>query len=710
MKFTTFLYFSLVITSLAYSQTFKESFALHLSSELRFKEAYPVWCELANKTIKAKNQNWNNLRMAIESAYYSEQYEKALYWSQILVSRNKMEEKDWIVYFMILQFTKNNSRLIGAVDSAYVKFPNSESIQLWKRNVPLILKQLSEDSEYKIAKLRQKDFGEEFCAVPYKGGFVLVSNRRNTGFANRIYPRTGQYFTDLIAINGTSDISQDELWKEIKRTNPHDGPIAFSYDSSLAVLTINNQEIDKIGKVNYSRLLLKIYRLTNGKWKEEEAFPFNNKAYSVGHGTFDLNGNLLFVSDKPGGYGGTDIYKCQWIDGNWSEPVNLGNKVNTNGDELFPHISNGGRLYFSSNGWPGNGGLDVFCQEDYNLNPKHLGNPINSYADDFGFFIDEYSGKGFLSSNRNAYKDEIYTISKPIYQIDAVINLTACDNKPLANKSILVRNLGTLHEQFAKTDQNGQISFKPIMHSMYRFEFAGEGNNNGCFSEKKFNEEGKFIIQLNSEHKTQKIKITVNDENNILMEGVHITYYSKGKSIKKFLTKKENLPFSLDDNEIAEIDSIVATKINYFDNRFVIKNLTDCKADYNSEIKMVKIADSDLIKLENIYYDFDLWNIRPEGKIELDKLVKYMKAHPDLIVELGSHTDSRGDDQYNFWLAEQRSTSCVNYIKSNGISSDKIVAKGYGETQLVNNCSNGVPCTKEEHQKNRRTELKIKLD
>ncbi|NBU47138.1 MAG: OmpA family protein, partial [Flavobacteriales bacterium] len=183
-----------------------------------------------------------------------------------------------------------------------------------------------------------------------------------------------------------------------------------------------------------------------------------------------------------------------------------------------------------------------------------------------------------------------------------------------------------------------------------------------------------------------------------------------GKSITKFLTKKENLPLLLGKSELSIIDSIVASKINYRDVRFVMKADTECNADQNSFIILEKIADSDYIKLENIYYDFDLWNIRPEGKKELDKLVKYMNSHPDLIIELSSHTDCRGTDQYNDWLSDKRSNSCVNYIKSKGILPEKIIAKGFGEKQLVNNCIDESLCSEEEHQKNRRTELKIKLD
>ncbi|WP_297089735.1 OmpA family protein [uncultured Draconibacterium sp.] len=111
--------------------------------------------------------------------------------------------------------------------------------------------------------------------------------------------------------------------------------------------------------------------------------------------------------------------------------------------------------------------------------------------------------------------------------------------------------------------------------------------------------------------------------------------------------------------------------------------------------------------MENIYYDFDKWDILPESEVELDKLVKVMNDNPDWKVELGSHTDSRGSDAYNKKLSQKRSDSAVGYIISKGIGADRITAMGYGETQLVNKCDDGVPCSKEEHRKNRRTEFKI---
>jgi outer membrane protein OmpA-like peptidoglycan-associated protein len=708
MKQLIFILLSVNLVGWSFGQTMKEDYATKLSSTLNYSEAYPVWAEMAIKSIKKNQPNWGFIRNAAQTAQYTEQYDKALTWAEKLTANPEKISKDWENYFNLLLINNKHNRLIGAIDSAMLLMPDSTRLQYWKKSAPLILKQLTDNSEYSIANYRQIKKGEEFCAVPYKGAVVLVSNRRNTGFVNRNYSWTGQYFTDLIAIGDTTKLVKDKLWKEIKRTNPHDGPISFSADNKIAVLTVNQKELDIQGNVKRSNLELKIYREKDGVWNEE-VFPYNNKTYSVGHGVLDQQGNLYFASNKPGGLGGVDIYKSSYTNGSWSEPMNLGSKVNTWGDEVFPFISNNGTLYFSSDVWPGNGGLDVFYQENQNSEPKHIGNPINTNADDFGIYVDENTGRGFLSSNRNNFKDEIYTISKPVYKIEAEVLLSTCDNKPLAKQTILVKNLKTNGEDKLITDDKGKISFKPSMNTSYKFSYSGEGNSSACSVEKTFDKEGKIPVKLSSNYKTFLGKLKVVDEKGENIDGAQITYFSKGKTAKKQLSSKDNSIIELTSQELAETDSIVAVLFNYSDAKVVLNNSGDCNVDKTYSLLLVKKSETERIDLGKIYYDFDLWNLRPEGKAELDKLVKYMKEHPELTVELGSHTDSRGSDYYNEWLSEQRSQSCVKYIRAAGIPTDKILAKGYGESKLVNKCSNNDRCTEAEHQLNRRTELKIEI-
>jgi outer membrane protein OmpA-like peptidoglycan-associated protein len=663
---------------------------------------------MATKTLKKNKNNWTYLRRAVEAASNTEQYDKALMWSEKLTANSENCSRDWENYFDLLLINNKHNRLMGAIDSAISRMPDSIGIQNWKKSAPQILKQLTVNSEYSIANYRQNKKGEEFCAVPYKGALVMVSNRRNTGFVNRNYVWTGQFFTDLIAIGDTVNLKKDKLWKEVKRTNPHDGPISFSKDYKTAVLTVNNKEVDQIGKVKFSRLELKIYREKNGEWSEE-VFPYNSKTYSVGHGVLDQQGNLYFASDKPGGIGGVDIYKSVFSNGSWSEPVNLGNKVNTWRDEVFPFVSNNGTLYFSSNGWPGNGGLDVFYQENQNSTPRHIGNPINTHADDFGIFVDENTGKGYLSSNRNEFKDEIYTISKPVYKIEAEITLSTCDNKPMSKQIIVVKNLKTNVEDKLTTDDKGKISMKPSINTSYQFSYLGDGNSAACSIEKMFDKEGKIPVKLSSNYKTFSGKLKVSDEKGDILDGAQITYYSKGKAMKKILSSKDKPTIDLTSQELEEIDSIVANMINYSDAKVVLSKSGDCNIDKTYSLTLSKKSESESINLGMVYYNFDLWNLRPEGKVELDKLVKYMKEHPELTVELGSHTDSRGSDYYNEWLSERRSQSCVKYIRAAGIPKENILAKGYGETKLVNKCSNNDKCSEAEHQLNRRTELNIQI-
>ena len=154
------------------------------------------------------------------------------------------------------------------------------------------------------------------------------------------------------------------------------------------------------------------------------------------------------------------------------------------------------------------------------------------------------------------------------------------------------------------------------------------------------------------------------------------------------------------------LTEINCNAMNYNDQSIKLSGM-DCNAPQNYRITMRKMSDENFIKLDLILYDFDKYFLRQASEKELEKLVQYMKERPELVVELSSHTDCRGTDPYNEVLSQNRAQSCVNYIIKKGISKDRIVAKGYGEKQLTNKCSDGVNCTEDEHQANRRTELRF---
>ncbi len=707
MKRTILTAALLLITTIATTQSFKKEYAEKLSNQFNYVEAYPIWEELTNESIAAKNIDAISLRKTIEAAYASEQYVNAFRWSDFLIEQVKeLKEQDFLLNFQLTLLSKKHETLAARIDKAQGILPNSKAIEYWKTEGSKIQEVLKTKAPYDVNLFRSLEVGEEFSAVPFEEGILLVSAAQNTGFVNRIYGKTGQYFTDLVYVKLVGGKQAKEyVWSDIKRTNPHDGPISFSFNNRYAYLTTNQEVLDEKNNIKFNRLKLEIFEKERDVWVEKDFFSWNNIAYSVGHGVVDDTLNLYFVSDMPGGYGGTDIYKCKWNGSSYESPINLGPNVNSPGNEQFPFVSLEGTLYFASNGWPGFGGLDIFTWDFVSKEPVNMGAPVNSNADDFSFNVNEIAGKGFLSSNRANWKDEVYSVNAKMKKRYVDIDLMDCQNKPFAQQNVKVyRQDGNLWKTL-KSDDYGRLSFIGTVGEMYHLSFK-DPKTSFMDSVSFVNEmETTKNIQLFARPKNQVSTLHVLNSSNAPIDGAMVRFYAKEKEIQRKITPK-NGELSFD---AYLIDSFSVTAINY--KEFSMKMPEDHKCDslIRLECKMKLNTGNTFINLDQVLYDYNKWDLRPESIIELDKLVKYMKSN-DLKVELSSHTDSRGEDVYNEWLSQQRSNSCVNYIISKGISSTRIIAKGYGEYRLKNRCANAVECTEEEHQLNRRTELRILND
>ncbi|RYE18038.1 MAG: flagellar motor protein MotB, partial [Sphingobacteriales bacterium] len=181
---------------------------------------------------------------------------------------------------------------------------------------------------------------------------------------------------------------------------------------------------------------------------------------------------------------------------------------------------------------------------------------------------------------------------------------------------------------------------------------------------------------------------------------------TKGSPLKVITDAGGNYRFSIKENSDY---TLRGEKGGYLsDNQTVTtKGLTIAQV-IKKDLHLEKIELNKAIRLENIYYDFDQWYIRPDAAVELDKLIKILKDNPEIYIELSSHTDSKGDDDYNHQLSQRRANAAVNYIIENSdVDEERIIARGYGETRLLNRCKNGVNCSPAEHQLNRRTEFRI---
>ncbi|WP_317172782.1 OmpA family protein [Echinicola salinicaeni] len=456
-----------------------------------------------------------------------------------------------------------------------------------------------------------------------------------------IYGWTGNGFLKVYEAKGDWDDFETDSIKNLEKYNSphHSGPIYEAEDFIFWVKAGKpGKDVDRpSGSRKDFTLFPQIFYMekVDEEWTDLKSLPFNSPyEYGVSDPFWDEKSKkLYFSSSQPDGSGNSDIYFTKYLgENNWSTPVNLGENVNSSGNERTPYVNEKGELFFSSDGRGGLGGLDVFKSEKSGstwAKAENMGAPINSSRDDFAFYFNsEIPDRGVLSSDRPGGNgmDDIYAF---ILEVNSKI--------------------------FLKGVVMDKETMKPLENAVVELMDKTTGTNFNFVT----NEDGEYDFVLGEE--------TVYD-----IEGKKTDYIS------------------------AELKGLSTKGLRLFADTTIRKDL------YLDKIEIGKT-----IELENIYYDFDKWDIRDDAALELDKLVKILDDNPTMKIELNSHTDSRGSDSYNQILSEKRAQSAVDYIISRGVSRVRIEAKGYGESRLLNQCDDGVECTDEEHQDNRRTEFTI---
>jgi outer membrane protein OmpA-like peptidoglycan-associated protein len=490
------------------------------------------------------------------------------------------------------------------------------------------------------------DFGTFF----YNGKVVYASSNLRPKMIKRKYNWNGQPYLNLyIAEVKEGQLKKREFFNKDLNAKMHEGPVAFSNKGTVMAITKNNSK-DKT-KDKIVELQIHFSTLKDEKWSEPVPFIYNNPAYSVGHAYLLEDGNTMyFVSDMQGGFGGTDIYKTIKNGNNeWMKPENLGNIINTEGDEMFPFFEEKNQiLSFSSTGHFGLGNLDIFNCMYYGSNwgfVENPGAPINTRFDDYAMISNADASKGYLSSNRagGSGLGDIYAFtSAKTPTFEKMISGVAKDSQGEAIPGTFITLLG----------ENDQIISTMV------------ADNKGAYS---------FPVQTN-----QNFEITGNKDK-----------YSEGSTITN--------SFGTEINTIADVILLQ-------------DKLTD-EEEINEEAIVVNNDLANVIKLNPIYFDFDKSNIRQDAAKELDKIVKVMNKYPNMEVELTAHSDCRGSDSYNYHLSKRRAVSSVEYINSKIITPNRISGKGLGETKSISACACEdklvSDCSPEDHQKNRRTEFII---
>lgn len=585
----------------------------------------------------------------------------------------------------------------------------------------------SQQEKYDIKLANFNSEFSDFSAIIFEGDIIYVSDKNSKTVKNKKDPASKRNFCNLF-----SDSKNPKIISLLDKINTiyHEGPISVSADGNMVFFT-RNSFFQKEKRYTDDRVMpLQIFyiKFENGKWSNEFDFPVNSTLYSTGHPSLSVDGKYLyFTSDMPGGFGGTDIYRILLGNGVWGLPENLGENVNSSENEMFPYISKDNILYFSSNSMDGFGGLDVWYSilnnNTFSLK-ANMGSPINSVYDDFAlteFYRYDKVFAGYFCSNRpkGSGLDDIYEwryTVKP-FEIQGIVTNTKGETIP---DSKLFFTLSDSIQIETKTDSNGKYSVPAIRNSLYLIETKNEqyfSNNYNLKTEADENIEiQNYNIQL---EEFPKFKIKPIETDGTPIEGMTVNIRCRNEDVFTGVSSKDWIfwEFPRQYHKGDSIHLVVNfTKTGYLNKKvnfdIVIENGGEIVIPKEKETVLITKVEqnmevSKILELNPIYYDYDKWNIRPDAAIELDKVIKFLNDNPDLTIELSSHTDSRGNDDYNLQLSDKRAKSAAEYLKKGLKNPKQIYGKGYGETKLVNKCVNGVDCTDKEHELNRRTEFRI---
>lgn len=447
-------------------------------------------------------------------------------------------------------------------------------------------------SNAKIFNSRRADFSPMFLDKSFNTIYFTSSNEKANG--NDKSEITGMKRSDIFY----SKKDEKGNWQ---RPEPAEGELnsafdegvmSFSPDGQTMYLTMARRALD-------ANTSVEIYtsRRSDATWSAPQKFEITADTISaVGHPAVSPDGTYLyFASDMPGGFGGKDIWRI-----NLKERVgsleNMGEQINTPGDEMFPYVRSDSLLYFSSDGHPGFGGLDMFVARLNSTGDRwsvdNLGLPLNSQGDDFGITFGE-GESGFFSSNRGDARgyDHIFSFVKPDIKVTISGMVLDKDEEPVPNAIIrIVGDDGSNQKEVARDD--------------------------GSF---KFN----------------------------LQRGVKYVMLAGAKG---YLNVKQEFESDPEEED----------------------------ADYGIDFILAAINKPQVV--ENIFYDFDRASLRPESKAALDEMAQMLRDNPNVSIEMGSHTDRVGTEEYNEGLSDRRAKSVVDYLVGAGISADRLSWKGYGKS------------------------------
>ena len=529
----------------------------------------------------------------------------------------------------------------------------------------------------KLSNLRQINSTDmDFSPVIWSDLLVYVTNGRSDLELDR---RIGEKYFDLKFAdwNEIDDFERSAFFPKVINSKYHEGPCTFSADGGVMLFTRDYLKKGRPAKTKDNIIPLKIYEtvLNDGGWSEPTLWQHNDLEALDAHPTLSVTGDTLaFSSTRIGGVGKMDLYLSFRESGSWTAPVNLGSQVNTKGNEWFGQFYNGYLIYASDSASRA-GDLDLYLY-DFDTEQSHrLPAPINTSYDDFGLVMIDDKSLVFTSNRPGGLgKDDLYQLTTEVPMIrmsDRVPDSLVLEVRDGKNLS---RIQGAEFEIFQITDKDQIIELLLDKSNADR------------------------LLESNFESKSQ---MTSDADGLISLEvtpPVYVKIVGSNAGYDDYIWSQY-----LEREQLNHTISLRPEKVVV-----VTKPLPPPPPPPKKIIiKEQEVKKGIVLVFDNIYYAYNQHQLQEGSLSELQELARAMNSNPTIKVQLSAHTDSRGESLYNQLLSDKRAKSAKDYLISLGVNATRIVAIGFGESRLRNQCDDGVECTDEEHQFNRRTEVKI---
>lgn len=608
-----------------------------------------------------------------------------LHYAQTLTANGKYEEATlWFEKYNKLVPTDLRAiKRLATLQNLHFHFKDSAAIEMEYLNI-------------------NTDF-DEFAPAFYHGGIAFLSNRATTQKFKNVMNWGDENNFDLFYSQEREDGLMESPVKFHHSVNSslHEGPLEFIEGEGEDRIIFTQSDLKSRNETHLALYEAKV-DVSNHEFSNIVPLNINDPSFSNAHPTISPNGQtLIFSSNRPGGYGATDLYITHRKDKQWSTPENLGSIINSEGSEYFPFLMNDEELVFASNGHGGIGGMDLFIVDltktPYEL--ENMGYPYNSNKDDYAFISNATGTQGFFSSNRKSGLDDDMYRFRVIW---TAYELTVTEQNtlnPLSDVEVkLVRRNNDLETVY--TNKEGYVDLLAVPGEQLIIELSKEGYIENSMVILPSTSSIGSITPVRMELEKEK---AIDSEH--LKENEVIEY-----NWKKYF-RQEKLVVQVDGKiyEYRELGNQMFLVSG--DEKIKLEGAVDANLDIKKRAEMAILASNLVIEktfdITTVYFDHDVHEVKGAEQEVLNDIAALLKANPHVKVEVQGYTDSRGSMSYNDILSFNRAQQVSRYLMENGVEGAQLIINNYGEQGLVNDCDDDKECTDLQHEVNRRVEFKI---